>query len=44
MVGGAARGEYRRRMNFLSCRDYTAARDGYMQIRVRPIVRSMTDP
>ena len=44
MVGRGVTPHYRRSMNFLSPRDYTRARGGYNQIRVQPIVSSVTGP
>jgi hypothetical protein len=44
MVGPGLTPHYRRGMNFLSTRDYTRARGGYNQIRVQPIVSSVTGP
>lgn len=44
MVGRDFAPHYRRRMNFLSRCDYTRPRTRYKQIRIQPIVLSMTGP
>jgi hypothetical protein len=44
MVGREIAPHYRRRMNFLSPRDYTRSRGCYIQIQVRAIVDSATGP
>ena len=44
MVGRGLTPHYRRRMNFLSRRDYTRSRARYNEIRVQPIVIPVTGP
>lgn len=42
MLGRRERPDYRRELNFLSCPDYTRYRKCYSRIRVRAIVRIVT--